>query len=288
MALLISNAILHTIGNNNTLTHYSDVELEVDSETCTEFVGKHVRRLLRNPSAKQATFAADSPVYALVKSFHKDEIHFKDLSRRLCERLAEIMEGNDDISPADVLVALFDNGKDSYLAIVKLNYGECFTHRLITDDDGQTENRVVKNTMVLPQGGGKVEEACLIPYDPMVLRILEKSHTVGGEEICYFSKQFLECETELSQKETAEVIQEIADEINVKYFDGNVEMAARLKTALIVEAEELREEDGLILENVVELRFPSELVDDPTQLQMVINQDGSTTITLKNLRPAEL
>jgi len=337
MALLISNAILHTVGNQEHQTRYSDVELDVDSETCIEFVGKHVRRLLRNPAAKEATFTADSPVYSLVKSFQRDELRFKDLSRQLCERLTGIMNENEDIVPADVLVAFFDSGKQSYLAIVKLNYGECFTHKLTAGDNGETENQIVKNTVVLPLSASKVEEACLIPYDPMILRILEKPHTVGGEEVNYFSKLFLECETKLSQKEAAEAIKEIADEINVKYFDGNVETAATVKTALIAEAEAAGDGDGLVLENVVgrsfgdnndakdefialakeyglphqvmldkpfvqrefkhqkykaengvEIKFPAELLQDPEQIQVTTNPDGSLSITFKNLRPAEL
>jgi nucleoid-associated protein YejK len=337
MALLISNAILHTVGNSAAQTHYSDVELEVDSETVIEYVGKQVRRLLRNSAAKNATFTAESPVYHLVKSFQQDGVSFRDMARRLCERLAGIMEGNDDIAPADILTVFFDNGKNTYIAVVKLGYGECFSQFRRSFADGTTENAIVKNTVVLPLTANKVEEACLIPYDPMVLRILEKEHTINGESVNYFSKLFLECETELSQKEAVEAIQEIADEINAKYFDANVEMAAKIKTELLVEAERVEEQDGLILERVVqrvftendeaqkefvalakeyglphqvaldkpviqkefkiqkyraengvELKFPSKLVMDPDQLQMVTNPDGSVSITFRNLRPAEV
>ncbi len=255
MALLISNAILHTVGNSAAQTHYSDVELEVDSETVIEYVGKQVRRLLRNAAAKDATFTAQSPVYQLVKAFQREEIPFRDMARGLCERLAAIMDGNDNIPPADILTAFFDHGKNSYIAIVKLNYGECFTQYRRTSADGKTVNAIVKNTVVLPLSAGKVEEACLIPYDPMVLRILEKSHVIQGEPVNYFSKLFLECETRMSQKEAAEAIQEIADEITAKHFDGNVEMAAKIKTELLVEAERVEEQDGLILEGVVQRAF---------------------------------
>ncbi len=251
MALLISNAILHTVGNSEA----QDVELEVDSETVIEYVGKQVRRLLRNAAAKDATFTAQSPVYHLVKEYQKDETSFRDMARQLCERLAGIMDGNDDIPPADILTAFFDSGKNTYIAIVKINYGECFTQYRRTSADGKTENAIVKNTVVLPLSAGKVEEACLIPYDPMVLRILEKPHVVKGESVDYFSKLFLECDTRMSQKETAEAIQEIADEINAKYYSGNVEMAAKIKTELLVEGERVEEQDGLILEGVAQRAF---------------------------------
>jgi len=336
MALLLTHAILHTVGNNQDHCRYSDVELDVDSETCIEFVGKHVRRLLRDPGAKDAVFTAESGMYLLVKAFQKGDVHFKEMSRQICERLAGIMNGNDDIQPADILVTAFDNSGKTYLAVIKLNYGECFTHKLTAGDNGATENQIVKNTAVLPLSASKVEEACLIPYDPMILRILEKPHTVGGEEVNYFSRLFLECEAEMSKKEAAGTIQEIADEITAKYFCGSIGMAAKVKHALIQEAEETGEDDGLVLENVVkrafddnseakeefitlakeyglphrvmlgrsflqkefkvqrfaadngvEIKCPSALFQDPDQVQLVTNADGSITITLKNLRPKE-
>jgi nucleoid-associated protein YejK len=231
------------------------VELDIDSETCIEFVGKHVRRLLRNPAAKEATFSAESEVYAAVKAYQKGDSSFKELSRLLGNRLADIMKDNDDIPSADFLITTFDNSGKTYIAIIKLNYGECYIHRQTAGEDGATENQIVKNTVVLPMSASKVEEACLIPYDPMVLRILEKAHVVDGDSVDYFSKLFLKCQADMSKKEMAETIQEIADEIIAKHYDGSVEVAAKVKNAIIQEAEETGEDDGLVLENVVSRAF---------------------------------
>lgn len=257
MALLITNAILHTVSNREGGSLFSAAELDVDSETCTEFVSKHVRRMLNNPGAREATFTAESAVYAMVKEYQKGELRFREMSRRMCERLADIMRENEDIPPADILVAAFGNGGSQYIALLKLNYGECYTHRQVETEHG-TETQIVKNTVVLPLGGSKVEEACLIPFDPMVLRILEKPHTVNGEEVPYFSRLFLECETEISKKEAVEKIIEIADEINTKYFGGDVEVEAKIKCAMIEEAAEAEagEEEAFALENVVRRAFP--------------------------------
>lgn len=254
MALLLSNAILHIVNNTGAASCYSNEELDVDSETCYEFVSKHVRRLLSNPGAREAVFSAQSQAYQWIKDYQKAEVSFKDLSRRLCDRLAGIMENNKDIPPADILIAAFDNGNKRYLAILKLNYGECFTHRVVESENG-AENQIVKNMAVLPASGGKVEDACLIPWDPMVLRILEKPRIINGEEVNYFSGLFLECETELSKKETAEMIREITDEINGRYFDGNEEVSARFKCALMDEAASSGEDDELNLENAVRQVF---------------------------------
>jgi len=41
-------------------------------------------------------------------------------------------------------------------------------------------------------------------------------------------------------------------------------------------------------ENGVEIKFPAELLQDPEQMRVTTNPDGSLSITFNNLRPAEL
>lgn len=259
MPLLIDHAILHTVTNHPETTLFSDIELDVDSETCTEFVGRHVRRLLHNPGAKEATFSAESSTYALIQAFQKGELRFIEMSRLLCERLAQLMQNNEDIPPADVLVTMFDNAGKTYLALLKLNFTECYTHCVQQTENG-TGTQLIKNLTVLPQGAGKVEEACLIPYDPMVLRVFEKPHAVGGETVDYFSTLFLECETEISKKDAAEQLLQVADALNARHFGGDVERQAQMKCALIEEAgaaQEEGEEEPLRVGRVAGRLFPA-------------------------------
>lgn len=255
MALIVDRAILHILSNTGAASTYSREELDIDSETCYEFIAKHVRRLMNSAGAKEAVFSAESQVYQMVKSYQTGDLHFKQFSLLLCERLATVMAQSKDIPSADVLVTAFQNGQDRYIALLKLNYTECFTHKVVEDEHG-SDNQIIKNTLVLPFTSGRVEEACLIPYDPMILRIVEKSYPINGEETNYFSQLFLECETQLSQKESADIIHEIAQDINAKYFDEDVEMAAKVKCAFIAEAEETDLEDAIVLENVVRRVFP--------------------------------
>lgn len=311
---------------------FSTQELDVDSETCIEFVQKHVRRLVSNAAAKEGCFSAESEVYGFVRAYQKAEVSFQTFSVQLCERLSNIMQANKDIPAADILIADVEDKRNHYLAVIKLNYGECFTHRILNAENG-IENQIIKHTTVLPGTGVKVEEACLIPYDPMVLRILEKSHHVDGEDRFYFSELFLQCESQISQKETVEILQQIAQDVNAKYYDDNIEMAARLKCAFIDESEGLPREEPITLDNVtsrvfmenppaqeeflqaakesglphglnlsksvvrrefktqkfkadngIELKFPSELFQDPEIMQFATNSDGTVSITLKNLR----
>lgn len=249
MAFTINRAILHVI-NNQGDNAFSNHELDIDSETCFQFVQKHVRRLLKHPEGREACFVPESQVYGLVRAYQKSELHFKEFSHSLCEKLSGIIRDSEEIPPADILLADFEDSRNRYLAIMKLNYIECFTHRL---EDG--DNQIVKNTSVLPFTSGKVEEACLIPYEPMVLRILEKPYTVNGEEVNYFSQLFLQCETSLSKKETADIISQAADEINQRYFGNDIEVAARFSQALIAEAEKTDEDEDMHIESVIKQAY---------------------------------
>lgn len=250
MSVRINHAILHILNNDGGATVLSENELDIDSEVCGEFITKHVKKLMNNASSKEAVFHAGSKVYAIVQGYKNGETHFKEASEQICSHLSEIMEKHVDIPSADVLVVQFEQKHEQYLAILKLNYKECFMH-----DTGKNgaDNQLVKHRSVLPFDSGKVEEACLIPYDPMVLKVLEKPFLVDGEPTNYFSELFLECDAAISKKEAVQIIQEISDEINEKYFNRDTESMARLKMALIEEAEE--EEGFVSIENVAARAF---------------------------------
>jgi hypothetical protein len=175
-------------------------------------------------------------------------MYFKDAARELFGLLAGVVSRSPEIPSADILFVKFRQKNDEYLAILKLNYKECYTHQV-----SESDNQIVKNRAVLPFDGSKVDEACVIPYDPMIVRLMEKPCLMDGEMVNYFSSLFLDCEAEISKKEAAQIIAEISEEINEKYFDGGVASAARLKTAFMEEAED---EEGVIsVENVAAKAF---------------------------------
>ena len=237
--IVINKGILHIIDNEVGESRMSAQELDLDSDVCYEFITKQVKRLVNNAAAKEACFRPDSKIHALTKALIAEEIPFKAFSSELCERLSEIMHANKDIPPADLIITQFEIGPDYYAAIIKLNYKEHFTHK-VYDNGGVNENQIIKIRDML---GGKVEEACLIPYNPMVLKVLEKPYVVDGQSCCYFSELFLDCDAEVSKQEAARLINEITDEIVEKHFADSPEQATKMKIALL---EESIEEEGVI------------------------------------------
>jgi len=250
----IRNAILHSLNNSSCIL--SDTELDIESETCSAFINKHVKKLLDNPASKEATFTAKSEVYKQIRDLKEGKRYFKDACVQIGRRLSEIMKQNAAIPEGDLLIVQFENKHDHYIAIIKLNYMECFTHQIKRSSAG-ADNQIIKYSAVLPFDTGKAEEACLIPFDPMVLKVIEKPFEINGEMVNYFSEIFLECDSSLSKREAAQILNEISDEINEKYFDGGIDAAARIKNALLEEAEETNGE--ISIEGVAAKAFAGNL-----------------------------
>jgi len=254
MDIIINNAILHVLNNDGGKSYISNQELDIDSDTCYEFITKHVKKLMNNPACREATFADGSDVYEAIQAFKSGEVYFKETAVKIGQKLADIMQKHVDIPSGDLLIAQFENKGEAYLAVLKLNYKEYFTHEIQLDAEGDAaDNQIVKCRTALPFDGGKVEEAVLIPYDPMVLRVLEKPYPVDGEPTYYFSSLFLACEPEISKKEAAQIIQEITEEITAKYYNDSAKELARAKAAVIEEAED--EDGALRLESVAARAF---------------------------------
>jgi hypothetical protein len=249
MDILINHGILHIIDNEGGQVVLSESELDLDSDMVTNFLTGHIKKVMMSADVKEAAFEADSAVLATIRKYQAREIDFKAASREFCVGLSNIMLENGDIPPADLLVTQFETGSyAAHLAIFKLNHSMFYTHEIKNG-----ENHIVQSSFALPLGGGKVSEAVIIPYEPMVLKIMEKPHNVRGEEINYFSQLFLRTGDGLSKKQIAKIVKAILEETVTGHYGGNPMITAKFQLAVI---EEAIENDGDVrLENVTVAAF---------------------------------
>jgi hypothetical protein len=253
MTLKIRNAILHSLSSVDGASVLSDTELDIDSEACSAFITKHVKKLMDNPAAKEATFTVNSEVYGYICDLKNEKRHFKDSCVLIGRRLESIMRKNSSIPAGDLLITLFEMKHVKHLAILKLNYREYFTHQTTRKPNNGTDNQLVRFNAALPFDSGKIEEACVIPLDEMVIKVIEKPFEINGEQKNYFSEMFLVCETTISKKEAAQIVKEVSEEINEEFFGGKVDGLAKIKTALCEYSEE---SDGeLSIESVAAKAF---------------------------------
>ena len=237
MAITIRNAILHVLYGAGKSAVLSETELDIDSETCEVFILKHVKKLFDSSIVRKATFKPSSEVYKYLLDYN----NFIKTTHILTEIFNSKKPSN--IEPCDLLFAKIIHKTGVYMAILKLGYQEVYTHN-ISNSDNQ-----IKKHMALPNG--KVEYAALIELNgtSMPINIIEKPVIVDGESILYFSELFLECETSLSQKEQAILLNEANEEFVMEYYKRDPALSAKINTAIS------QENEIISIENIAEKVF---------------------------------
>ena len=233
MALKIRNAILHILRNDGRTSTFSETELDIASETCEAFIAKHVKRLMNNPAVRSAHFTTNSPMYEWLSDYQAGRVYFKETARNISEKLDGIMQQHATLPPCDLLIARVADKHGEYISIVKLYCQEVYAHQ-----SRDADNQITKQ-MALPFSSGKAECSALITLggDAMPISLMEKEVVIDGEVVPYFSEHFLECEAAPSRKEQVMVIDEINTSIVHEFYNDNPLAAARVKTALVEEAE---------------------------------------------------
>lgn len=264
MEIYLNNAIMHIVDNQKKNIIYSQNELDIDSDMVSEFLTKHIKKLNSSIAVKNATFLPDSPILNIFESFKNKEINFKELSKKMCQNLADIMIENKNIPSASIIFAQIDLGRYPHLAIIKLNHRDYYTHETTNE-----ETRLIRSKKGLPFDSGKVEEAALIAYSPMIIKLIEKPYPLekslesenNSDE--YFSSEFLKCEPELSKKTIVEIINNAISDI--EEIHGFLQ-ACKIKLGLIDESieneGEIRlEQIGKYLEKEIQSEFLKYLKD---------------------------
>ena len=249
MALRIKNAVLHILRNDGRQSVFSEAELDIDSEICEAFIQKHVKKLINNPAVRTAHFSPEAELYPLLGAYQNGDAFFKDTAMAIAKKMDAIMAQNTDIVPCDMLITRVGHKSGDYLAILLLNYQEVYAHKS-NDSDNQ-----LTMCNALPFSSGKVEFACLIGLEgtAMPISLTEKAVPLHGIATPYFSELFLQCETSPSKKEQAQLIGEVTAEFVDEYFRSDPRVSAKIKTALIEEAEE--EEGFVSMDNVAGRAF---------------------------------
>jgi len=248
---------------------FSEAELDIDSEVCEAFVLKHVKRLINNPAVRTAYFKPESPLYNLLDDYQNNRRYFKDTSMEIAKKMDEIMSRFTDILPCDMLIARVGHKSGDYLAILKLTYQEVYSHRASGTDIQ------LKTCNALPFSTGKVEYAALISMNgaSMPISVTEKSATINGNQVQYFSELFLECETSPSKKEQAKLIDEVTVEFVEEHFDSDPNVSTKIKKALL---DEVYAEEGFVsMDNVAAAAFADEQ-DMKTQYVSTMRDAGIT------------
>ncbi len=249
----IKHVIIHILDPTIGMPVLSDTELEYGSEVA-EFLKEHIARIGSGDDAKECRFyREESEVYRLLDAYADED--FVSVSKEIAALLYGIMQGNIDIPSADLVVVRFKEGDDEYLALLKMNYKACYTHRTMALADGEgNSNEMIRHKSILPSESQRLTEAALIRLDDLALRVIEKKYEVNGEKTDYFSFLFLKCSAHLSHKSKLSIVSRAVDSIQKEGFDETERYEKQMRAKSIIQ-EEIEENGGFVVEELAEKIF---------------------------------
>ena len=227
MEVHIQEAVLHILDAEGGTAVYSQKELDLAEESVYNFMVMHIKKLYQDDTAKRGEFRSDSQFLDLCRG----EDAFLEKSTAIAARLFAIMRQSADIPCADLLVAKVTADEVPYLAVIKFNYKQGYTHYVDYNNAG-TNNKIIVHKVIFASESQKNEEGVLVNLQDFSLLVVEKPYPVNGEKQYYFSNLYLECETDLSTRESFKVINEVAKDISERYYNGNFQKVSEVKAAI--------------------------------------------------------
>lgn len=229
--IIIRKAVLHVLDTVHGKCVLSD-ELLNPGPDLYEFIRTHIYKIFVSDDTKHCTFNPDtSLVYTLLNEWdEKDETSFLETSHKIAKFLYQTMGEGQDIPAADLLFVSFQAESAFYLAMLKMNYKESYTHEVTVEESEELSTRIVKNHTLLPSS--RVPEAIIINLEDYHIQLLEKKYEVNGKKIFYLSEKFLVCHTDLAPKRKLTILNRVINDISNKYDGADYKTKMDTKSAL--------------------------------------------------------
>lgn len=233
--MILKAAIVHILDSSVGVPVLSDHLIDTGTDF-SDLLKSHIEKITESDDIKTCRFSDSSEVRNLLMQCSPD--NFIETSKRLAERLYEIMNEHIDIPAGDLAVVVFSSQGNDYLAFLKMNYKTSYTHAT-RESDGKNLNEIILQKALLPGQGQRLSEAFVINLSDGSLVLTEKKYEVNGEKRFYFSELFLECHAPLSQKSKLDIVTKAVDQVARKYYgEEDAEKKMEIKNIICRELEE--------------------------------------------------
>lgn len=244
----IKNAIVHIMDTSLGMPVLSDEELDFGSDF-SDFLKEHIARIYGGDEYKKCHFEEGAKLQPLIQAVLDEEMDFIGMSKEMCKQLYEIMQGNPDIPSADLMVVFYELHGFPFLALLKMNYKESYTHATVAGENGNS-NQIIRYRCTLPGGSGKLTEAALIQLTDFTLWVVEKKYEINGAKENYFSERFLMCHTRMSQKAKLAVVEKAVEAVQKEFVDESRQFEERMKAKSVIH-QEMEEQGSISIPQVV-------------------------------------
>lgn len=260
--IVIRKAILHILDTVHGECILSNTLLDPGPDLY-EFIRNHIYKIISSDDTKNCEFNPDtSPIYSILETWDESEdTSFIEASQSIADKLYIAMGEGLDIPAADLLFVSFQAEGSIYLALLKMNYKESYTHTISVSNNssfsqqtvdpsfvnpseieeqpgnGETEiptihADIIKSKALLPSSGARIPEAIIINLSDFHIKLLEKRYEINGEKIFYLSERFLVCHTSLPPKKKLNILTKVINNISNKYDGADLKTKMDTKSAL--------------------------------------------------------
>lgn len=249
--IYLRRVIVHILDSNAGMPVLADKETEYGADLA-EFLKEHIARVDSGDECKECEFHKEqSEIYQMLSGYQEED--FVTVSKDVASLLYEILSSNPDIPSADFFVVRFGSREHEYLALLKMNYKESYTHRTMAGEDGNS-NEIFLYRALLPTLTQRVTEAAIIDLADCSVRLVEKKYEVNGEKTNYFSYLFLKCAAHMSHKTKLALVARAVESVQNEAFEEERQYEEHMRAKSIIN-ETLAEQGSFGVEEIAQKIF---------------------------------
>lgn len=282
MELIIHQAILHVLDTTMEMPVLSGSTMELTAEK-TAYLQYHIEKLMASDEIRSCRLLPESAFKNELEHNHD----FIDLSCRIAGVMFDYMHAHSTIPGADLAVVDFTLDGAPWLAILKLNYKNGYTH-YTEEIGGAPVNSLIQQRACLPTQSGRVEEGALVDIRDGSLRLLEKKYDIDGKKAFYLSPVVFQCTQAPPEKKKLQAIQQAATQAVKDAYED--EPHAEAQVAMLIANQAV--DHHLTVENVrrqLAEEYPLAAVpfDDFIEKSEVVERTEPITVTPAHIRRME-
>ena len=293
--IVIRKAILHILDTNRGECILSNTLLDPGPDL-HDFIRNHIYKIVSSDDTKNCEFNPEaSPIYSILETWDEsDEASFIETSQAIANKLYIAMGEGLDIPAADLLFVTFQAEGTIYLALLKMNYKESYTHEITASDSEDTNlnsndsnipvinTGIVKSRALLPSATSRIPEAVIINLSDYHIKLLEKRYEINGEKAYYLSENFLICHTNIPPKKKLNILTRVINNISNKYDGADLKTKIDTKSALQKEYVDRKSFDVEEIGNKLFGKSPEKKSEFDEKMEQYDLQYDNFTVTNEN------
>lgn len=229
--IIIHHSILHIFDFNSGVTVFSDKELAIENSVET-FLLKHLEKSFTDSNLKTGEFYENSSFKATLTNYLNEESSFVDFSKTLANYAYTMIQRVESPESTDLLICDIEVDTIRYIALLKCNNRMGFVHQVVQDDAG-VKNDIINHYAIMPMLSQKIDECAFVSAETLEIKFTDKKYSIDGDPAFLLSDYILQCNFQLSGKDSLKTIQTIAKKIAEEHGQNSVDAIVKTKNYIV-------------------------------------------------------